>query len=139
MRRFLSIVAVLALTADASAFGLLRSRSVSRVRSVEKVQAVRVEKVQVQKVVKVQQVVQVQKVQVQQVKVAYAVTPLVQVSAVKYYPQYAAVSSYCPQAAVYAAPLLPYATGQGERLERLEKSVQQLAELQQQLLQSLKK
>lgn len=143
-----SVALALVLAAPAHAWS--RSASVARVRSVERVRVQQVQKVQQVKVqqVKVQQVVQVQKVQqvvqvqkVQQVKIAQVVTPYVQVSQV----------AYCPPAvqAYYAAPVVAYQAplyygqlnGNGadnQRLDRLERNLERLTELQTQMLQSLR-
>ena len=122
MRYFIAILFMLICAAPSWAWV---SRSVSRV-------VVR-ERVQVQQVVQVQKVQQV--VQVQQVKVAQIVTPVVQVQKVQAY----AVPCY-PQA--YVAPVVaayygpPPVVG-SERLDRLERSMQQLVEAQTQLIQRL--
>lgn len=123
MRYFIAVLFVLTCAAPSWAWV---SRSVSRVVVREKVQVV--QQVQVQKVVQVQQVVQ-------QVKVAQVVTPVVQIQKVQAY----AVPCY-PQA--YVAPVVaayygpPAAVG-SERLDRLERSMQQLVEAQTQLIQRL--
>lgn len=63
-----ALTLVLALVADANAFGVLRSRSSQRIVVKQQVQKVQVQQVVKQQVVKVQQVKVVEQVQVQQVK-----------------------------------------------------------------------
>lgn len=127
------LLVALVSTADASAFGRGAFVSRSRVVNVQRVQQVRVQAVKVQQVVQVQKVQQV--VAVEKVRVAQVVTPYVQVSQVAAYPVY---SSYVAPAAVAVAAPVYYGGSVGAdvgRIERLERNVEKLTELQTQMLQ----